>query len=78
MARKHFQHYEAISSAMPAGNAYEAVIGVKRRGDDSRPRFHVVGYGQRFRRVLEAEEVAEAALTKVLEVDENGALIMES
>lgn len=77
MARKHFQNYEAISSAMPAGNDYEAVIGVKRRDDDSRPRFHVVGYGQRFHRVLEAEEVAEAALTKVLEVDEEGGLIME-
>jgi hypothetical protein len=78
MARKHFQQYEAISSAMPAGNDYEAVIGVKRRGDDTRPRFHVVGYGQRFHRLTEAEEVAEAALTKVVEVDEDGGLIMES
>lgn len=77
MARKHFQEFEAISSAMPAGADYEAVIAVKRRSDDSRPRFHRVGYGQRFHRLLDAEEVAEAALTKVVEVDSDGELIME-
>lgn len=78
MARKHFQRFEAISSAMPAGEAYEAVIAVKRRDDDSEPRFHRVGYGQHFNRVFEAEEVAEAALTKVVEIDDDGGLIMES
>ena len=36
MARKHFEKFEAISSAVPAEDAFEAVIAVKRRdGDES-------------------------------------------
>ena len=31
MAIKHFEHFEAISSAVPAQDGFEAVIGVKAR-----------------------------------------------
>ena len=53
MARKHFEKFEAISSAVPAEDAFEAVIAIKRR------------------------DSAEAALTKVIEVSDEGQLIWE-
>jgi len=34
MARKHFEKFEAISSAVPAEDAFEAVIAIKRRDSD--------------------------------------------
>jgi hypothetical protein len=77
MARKHFENYEAISSAVPAEDAFEAVIAVKRRGtDDDAHVFHVAN-GRRFDLASEADVAAEAALTKVREVSDEGELIWE-
>lgn len=77
MARRHFEHFEALSSAIPADAAYEAVIAVKRRdGDDDLHLFRVAG-GRRFDLQSEAETAAEAALNKVREVGDDGELIWE-
>lgn len=78
MARKHFEHFEAISMALPAGDAFEAVIATKRRDSDESPRVHHVAYGQRYDLASEADVAAEAALTKVTEISNQGELIWEA
>ncbi|MCW3148476.1 hypothetical protein N8H22_07665 [Stutzerimonas stutzeri] len=77
MARKHFEHFEALSSAVPAEDAYEAIIAVKRRGADEHLHIFKVAAGRRFDLFSEAETAAEAALNKVREVNEDGELIWE-
>lgn len=77
MARKHFSEFDAISSAVPAGETFEAVIAVKRRDTDDSARVHKVAEGQHYDLASEADAVAEAALTKVIEVSEEGDLIWE-
>ncbi|GAB3390609.1 hypothetical protein [Azotobacter armeniacus] len=77
MARKHFAKFDAISSAVPVDEAFEAVIAVKRRGVDENARVHHVANGQRYDLASEADAVAEAALTKVIEVRDDGELIWE-
>ncbi|MCQ4311989.1 hypothetical protein NAV33_08825 [Pseudomonas stutzeri] len=77
MARKHFENYEAISSAVPADDAFEAVIAVKRRGTDEDAQVFHVANGRRFDLASEADVAAEAALTKVREVSDEGELIWE-
>lgn len=77
MARKHFEHFEAISSAVPADDAYEAVIAVQRRGTDEHVLVFKVANGRRYDLVSEADVAAEAALTKVREVSDEGELIWE-
>ncbi|MFC3606376.1 hypothetical protein [Stutzerimonas tarimensis] len=78
MARKHFSQFEALSSAVPAGDAFEAVIAIKRRDTDESARVHQVANGQRYDLASEADAAAEAALTKVVEVSDDGNLIWES
>ncbi|MHA6494677.1 hypothetical protein ACX0MV_15730 [Pseudomonas borbori] len=77
MARKHFAEFEAISSAVPAEDAFEAVIAVKRRGSDEKAHIHRVANGHRYDLVSEADTAAEAALTKVVEISDEGNLIWE-
>lgn len=77
MARKHFAQFEAISSAVPADDAYEAVIAVQRRGTDEHVLVFKVANGRRYDLASEAEVAAEAALTKVREVSDEGELIWE-
>jgi len=77
MARKHFENYEAISSAVPAEDAFEAVIAVKRRGTDENAHVVKVANGRRFDLASEADVAAEAALTKVREINDEGELIWE-
>jgi hypothetical protein len=77
MARKHFIRFDAISSAIPAGKAFQAVIAVKRRGVDENARVHQVANGHQYDLASEADAVAEAALTKVIEVRDDGELIWE-
>ncbi|TWI53157.1 hypothetical protein IQ22_03004 [Pseudomonas duriflava] len=77
MAIKHFEHFEAISSAVPADEGFDAVIGVKARTEDSPPRFHRVATERHFDLASEAEEAADAALSRVAEIAENGDLIWE-
>lgn len=77
MARKHFEHYEAISSAVPAGDAFEAVIAIKRRDSEEQATVFRLAEGRTYDLASEADAVAEAALTRVREVSEDGELIWE-
>ncbi|KJH80819.1 hypothetical protein MCB86_03580 [Pseudomonas sp. KSR10] len=77
MARKHFENHEAISSAVPADDGFEAVIAVKRRGTEENAQVFKVANGRRYDLASEAETAAEAALTKVTEVSDEGELIWE-
>ena len=77
MARKHFENYEAISSAVPADDAFEAVIAVKRRDTDEHAQVFKVANGRRYDLASEANVAAEAALTKVREVSDEGEQIWE-
>ena len=77
MARKHFEHFEAVSSAVPAGDAFEAVIAIKRRDGDEPLHVFRVAEGRRYDLASEADAIAEAALTKVMEVSDDGQLIWE-
>jgi hypothetical protein len=77
MARKHFENFEAISSAVPADGAFEAVIALKRRGTDDNAHVITVANGRRYDLASEADVAAEAALTKVREISEDGELIWE-
>ncbi len=77
MARKHFENHEAISSAVPAEDGFEAVIAVKRRGTDENAHVFTVANGRRYDLASEADVAAEAALTKVREVNDDGELIWE-
>lgn len=77
MARKHFARYEAISSAVPVEDAYEPVIAIKRRGTDEKARIHAISTGKHYHFASEADAIAEAALTKVMEVSDTGELIFE-
>jgi len=77
MARKHFEKFEAISSAVPAEDAFEAVIAIKRRDSDEDVQVFKVADGRRYDLASEADAIAEAALTKVIEVSDEGQLIWE-
>ncbi|RRV38608.1 hypothetical protein EGJ12_07655 [Stutzerimonas stutzeri] len=77
MARKHFEKFEAISSAVPAGDAFEAVIAIKRRDSDEDVQVFKVADGRRYDLASEADAIAEAALTKVIEISDEGQLIWE-
>lgn len=77
MARKHFEKFEAMSSAVPAEDAFEAVIVIKRRDSDEDVQVFKVADGRRYDLASEADAIAEAALTKVIEVSDEGQLIWE-
>lgn len=77
MARKHFEYFEAISSAVPAEDAFEAVIAIKRRDSDEHVHVFKIADGRRYDLASEADAIAEAALTKVIEVSDEGQLIWE-
>ena len=77
MARKHFEKFEAISSAVPAEDAFEAEIVIKRRDSDEDVQVFKVADGRRYDLASEADAIAEAALTKVIEVSDEGQLIWE-
>lgn len=77
MARKHFDKFEAVSAAVPADDAFEAVIAIKRRNSDEEARIFKVANGQRYDLAYEADVVAEAALNKLREISDTGELIWE-
>lgn len=77
MARKHFDKFEAVSSAVPVDDAFEAVIAIKRREGNEDLRIFRVADGKRYDLASEADVVAEAALNKVLEISDGGELIWE-
>lgn len=75
MAQRHFEHHEAISSALPVGGGFAAVIAVKRRDSEERPQFHTVAFGRQFALASEADAAAEAALNKLVEIGAQGQLL---
>lgn len=78
MIFRHFEHYEAVASALPVEGGYQAVIAVKTRDPDARPKVHVLADGHRYDLAFEAEEVAHAALARVREVNAEGELLWEA
>jgi len=72
-----FREFEAISSAVPAEDAFEAVIAIKRRDSDEHVHVFKIADGRRYDLASEADAIAEAALTKVIEVSDEGELIWE-
>lgn len=77
MIFRHFEHYEAVASALPVGDGYQAVIAVKTRDPDARPVVHTLAEGHRYDLAFEAEEVAHAALAKLKEISREGELLWE-
>ncbi|MBB2895948.1 hypothetical protein [Pseudomonas sp. AS2.8] len=77
MAIKHFNHHEAISSAVPAEQGFEAVIAVKARREDAHPVFHKVATERHFDLASEAEEAADAALNRVTEIGDDDELLWD-
>ena len=77
MIFRHFEHYEAVASALPVEDGYQAVIAVKTRDPDSRPVVHTLAEGHRYDLAFEAEEVAHAALAKLKEISREGELLWE-
>ena len=74
---RHFQHYEAVASALPVDGGYQAVIAVKTRDPDAKPITHLLAGGHLYDLAFEAEEVAHAALAKLKEVSGEGQLLWE-
>lgn len=77
MIFRHFEHYEAVASALPVEGGYQAVIAVKTRDPDAKPVVHALAEGHRYDLAFEAEEIAHAALAKVREISEAGDLLWE-
>ena len=77
MIFRHFEEYEAVASALPIEDGFQAVIAVKTRDPDARPVVHALADGHLYDLAFEAEEVAHAALAKVKEVSSGGDLLWE-
>lgn len=77
MIFKHFEHHEAVASALPVEGGYQAVIAVKTRDPEAKPVVHPLAEGRRYGMAFEAEEVAHAALAKVKGVGVEGQLLWE-
>ncbi|KHL69974.1 hypothetical protein SF06_10640 [Pseudomonas flexibilis] len=77
MIFRHFEHYEAVASALPVEDGYQAVIAVKTRDPGARPVVHTLAEGHRYDLAFEAEEVAHAALAKLKEISREGELLWE-
>ncbi|MGK0149155.1 hypothetical protein [Pseudomonas putida] len=76
MARREFQHFEAVSAMVPVeGGGYTAAIAVKALGMGGAPRFHKILDGQVFKGAVAADEAATAELRRLQGVSEEGELI---
>jgi len=75
MARKAFEHFEAVSAVVPGEGGYHAAIAVKALGGSGAPRFHKVLEGQIFKTAKDADEAAALQLTHLKGVSEDGGLI---
>jgi hypothetical protein len=76
MARKEFQHFEAVSAASPREGGYNAAIAVKRLGAGGAPTFHHVLKDQTFATALEADQAAVQELERLIDVNPEGELIL--
>ncbi|WP_223490669.1 hypothetical protein [Pseudomonas sp. A-RE-19] len=75
MARKAFEHFEAVSAVVPCEGGYHAAIAVKALGGAGAPRFHKVLEGQTFKTAHEADEAAAKELTHLKDVKEDADLL---
>ncbi|WP_223548272.1 hypothetical protein [Pseudomonas sp. A-B-19] len=78
MARKAFDHFEAVSAVVPVpgeGGGYYAAIAVKALGGSGAPRFHKVLEGRIFKTAHEADDAAAKELTHLKDVKENTDLL---
>jgi hypothetical protein len=75
MARKEFQHYEAVSAAVPGDGGYSAAIAVKGLGAGGAPAFHQVLQDQSFKTALAADQAAVLELERLIDVTSEGELM---
>ncbi|MDO9329158.1 MAG: hypothetical protein Q7U27_10540 [Pseudomonas sp.] len=75
MARKAFDHFEAVSAVVPGEGGYHAAIAVKAIGGTEAPRFHKVLEGQIFKTANEADLAAAKELTRLKDVKEGADLL---
>jgi hypothetical protein len=75
MARKAFDHFEAVSAVVPGEGGYHAAIAVKAIGGTGAPRFHKVLEGQVFKTANEADLAAAKELTRLKDVKEDADLL---
>lgn len=72
MARKVFEHHEAVSAVVPEAGSYRAAIAIKALQGGGAPRFHKVLDGQSFATAHEADGAAAEVLSTLARVDEDG------
>ncbi|MET0847695.1 MAG: hypothetical protein ABWY46_16025 [Pseudomonas sp.] len=75
MARKAFDHFEAVSAVVPVEGGYNAAIAVKAIDGTGTARFHTVLEGQIFKTANEADLAAAKELTHLKDVKENTDLL---
>ena len=75
MARKAFDHFEAVSAVVPGEGGYHAAIAVKALDGSGAPRFHKVLEGQTFKTAHEADDAAAKELARLKDVKENTDLL---
>jgi len=72
MARKVFEHHEAVSAVVPGEGGYSAAVAIKALVDGGAPRFHKVLAGQTFKTAHEADLAAAEVLERLTAVDREG------
>jgi hypothetical protein len=75
MARKAFEHFEAVSAVVPGEGGYHAAIAVKALDGSGAPSFHKVLEGQIFKTANEADLAAAKELTRLKDVKEDADLL---
>ncbi|MEX3773535.1 hypothetical protein [Pseudomonas sp. MYb118] len=76
MARKAFEHFEAVSAVVPReGGGYYAAIATKAIGGSGAPRFHKLLEEQTFKTAMDADAAAAVELTRLKGVGEEGELV---
>ncbi|QKZ06579.1 hypothetical protein [Pseudomonas eucalypticola] len=75
MARREFEHFEAVSAVVPGEEGYSAAIAVKALGAGGAPRFHKVLAGRTFKTALQADNAACDELARLVAVDAEGELV---
>ncbi|MBB3242320.1 hypothetical protein FHW68_003862 [Pseudomonas sp. Tn43] len=75
MARKAFEHFEAVSAVVPGEGGYHAAIAVKALGGSGAPTFHKVLEDRIFKTAHEADEAAAKELTRLKDVKEDADLL---
>ncbi|CAI8965149.1 Acyl-CoA_dh_C domain-containing protein [Pseudomonas sp. IT-P12] len=75
MARKAFDHFEAVSAVVPREGGYYAAIATKQIGGAGAPRFNKLLEDQTFKTAMEADAAAAVELTRLKGVGEEGELI---